>query len=84
MAIDICPKCGTRVQPREEAKGEVFTECKACGFRAEFKDWVEHICPKCEHNKAIVLYHAMTIGDEDTTTIFKCLNCGETDKEGFK
>ncbi len=83
MDITMCPKCGIILAPKEE--GElVFLECGVCGFRKEYKDRVEYLCPVCKHSKAIILYSAMTRGDEDATTLYKCINCGATNKEGYK
>jgi DNA-directed RNA polymerase subunit M/transcription elongation factor TFIIS len=78
-----CHKCRIVLQPKEE-NDEVILECKNCGHREKFGDWVVHTCARCHHERAIVLYHAMTRGDEGTTTIYKCLNCGEADKDGYK
>jgi DNA-directed RNA polymerase subunit M/transcription elongation factor TFIIS len=68
--------------PKEEADG-VFLECKNCGFRKPFDGWTEHDCSVCSHKKAIVILHEMVRGDEGTTTMYRCLNCGTVDKEGW-
>jgi DNA-directed RNA polymerase subunit M/transcription elongation factor TFIIS len=83
MNNTICPKCGIVLLPKEE-NDLVFLQCTVCGFKKEYTEWVEHICQNCNHLKAIVVYHAMVMGDEGTTTIYKCISCGTTDKEGFK
>jgi DNA-directed RNA polymerase subunit M/transcription elongation factor TFIIS len=79
MESTMCPKCGIVLSPKEENE-IVSLHCGVCGFNKEYKDWVEHLCTKCSHGKAIVIYHAMSPDDTDTT-IYKCISCGTTDKE---
>ncbi len=83
MNNPICPNCGIVLLPKEEGP-LVFVECSACRYRKEYKDWVEQLCPKCGHYKAIVILNQMVLGDEDWVTIYKCINCGYSYKEGFK
>lgn len=78
----ICPNCRIILHPKEE-NNTVVMECKICGFKGEYKGWVEHMCSKCGCDKAIVLFHAMTKGDEDATGLFKCIRCGHNSREGF-
>ncbi len=78
----VCPKCKVILAPREDNEN-VFLDCNVCGYSREFRNWVPHECPKCKCEKAIVLRHVQMIGDEDTTTLFRCIRCGATDKEGF-
>lgn len=68
----------------KEGNELVFIECSVCGFKKEYKDWVERTCQKCGHNKAMIVADLMVRGDEGMTTIFKCLNCGMREKEGYK
>jgi len=79
----MCPKCGIVIQPKIVDE-EVFTECPNCGFKKEFTDWFEHYCNLCGGNKAIIVFNAQTKGDEDATTILRCIKCGATEKEGYK
>lgn len=78
----ICPRCSV-VLPLKEEGEKVFAVCSTCGYREEFIGWVEHHCKRCGHDKAIVVYHALVRGDEDTTALFKCINCGSTGREGY-
>lgn len=78
-----CYKCGVRMR-LEEADGKVLLRCSVCGAVREFSNYVEHRCPDCGYDKALVLWHATTIGDEDTTTIYRCIKCGGTSREGFE
>lgn len=78
----VCPHCKITISPKEEGD-KVFIECTNCGYRREVLDWVEHTCSKCKCEKAIVVYHATTIADESTTTLYKCVRCGNTEREGF-
>ncbi len=77
-----CPKCRILIFPKVENE-EIFIECTNCGFRKRFDDWTEHDCTNCNYNKAIVILHEMVRGDEGTTTMYRCLKCGATDKEGW-
>ncbi len=83
MANTICPKCGIILLPKEVGD-LVFIECSICRFKREYKDWAEHTCQECGHNKAIIVVDIMVRGDEGMTTIFRCLHCGATEKEGYK
>jgi DNA-directed RNA polymerase subunit M/transcription elongation factor TFIIS len=69
--------------PKAEDNG-VFLECKRCGYKRQFDNWIEHTCSSCNYDKSIVILDQMVRGDEGMTTIFKCLNCGNIDKEGYK
>ncbi len=77
-----CPKCRIMIAPKE-VEDEVVLECSNCGFRKVLTHWSEHECPSCHHNKAVVVFHEMVKGDEGTTTIYRCINCGTTSKEGW-
>lgn len=76
-----CNKCHVILQPREE-NGNVYLECKNCGDKKEFEDWVEHVCSKCGFAKAIIDFHEFTGGDEGTTTMYRCIKCGYREREG--
>ena len=80
---NFCPNCKIMIFPKEEGN-EVYIECQRCGYRKQFDNWIEHECSKCHHDKAIVVLDQMVRGDEGMTTILKCLNCGNVDKEGYK
>jgi DNA-directed RNA polymerase subunit M/transcription elongation factor TFIIS len=80
---NFCPKCRILLSPKEE-NGDLIIKCSNCGYTKNFTDWIEHICPKCNYDKAVVVYHAMERGDEGTTTMFRCIKCGAVDKEGYK
>lgn len=71
------------ISPKEESDG-VYMVCRTCGYRKQFTNWIEHECSKCHHDKAIVVLDQMVRGDEGMTTILKCINCGNVDKEGYK
>lgn len=78
-----CKKCMILLHPKDE-NNEIFLECTNCGFKEAFTDWVEHTCNSCNHDKATILYHEMIKGDEGTTTMYRCIKCGATDKDGYK
>jgi DNA-directed RNA polymerase subunit M/transcription elongation factor TFIIS len=79
---NICRKCRILLMPKEEGD-KVVVECMNCGFKRDFEGWAEHLCTKCSHTKATVILHEMVRGDEGTTTMYKCINCGHIDKEGW-
>lgn len=77
-----CPNCRIMIMPKE-VDDQVILECSNCGFKKVITDWTEHECPVCNHNKAVVILHEMVRGDEGTTTIYRCINCGAVSKEGW-
>jgi len=82
MLEKVCPNCKILVAPKEE-NGLVLIKCGNCGFSEEFDGWVPHGCERCGCDKAVVLYHAVTQGDEDTTTLYQCLRCGDRSRAGW-
>jgi len=82
MDITICPKCGIILKPKEE-NDLLFLECTVCGYKKEYTSWMEHTCTSCGYQKAIVVLNEIVLGDEDWVTIYRCVKCGNTDKEGF-
>jgi DNA-directed RNA polymerase subunit M/transcription elongation factor TFIIS len=79
---NICRKCRIILLPKEEGE-KVVVECTNCGFKKDFDGWAEHLCTECSHTKSIVVFHEMVKGDEGTTTVYRCINCGHTEKEGW-
>lgn len=75
-----CPKCMILLTPKLEGDN-VIVQCSNCGYKKDFKQWVEHTCSKCGFDKCIIVYHAKIKGDEDTLTIYKCIKCGATERE---
>lgn len=44
---------------------------------------IEHTCPYCGNNKAILVYYGVTRGDEDPLEIYQCLKCKKFSREGW-
>lgn len=78
----ICPKCKIIIKPTEE-NSTLYAKCGNCGYKKEFTDWVPHACGKCGYDKAVIVYYASTRGDEETTTLYRCIRCGATSREGW-
>jgi DNA-directed RNA polymerase subunit M/transcription elongation factor TFIIS len=50
---------------------------------SEFKFKVTHKCQHCGNDKAYVQYIPPRWGDEDELTIYTCIKCGKSEREGF-
>lgn len=50
---------------------------------ADNKYKTEHKCPHCGNNEAYVRNIPPRWGDEDQLTIYTCVKCGKSDREGF-
>lgn len=79
--LNICPKCGTNMLLEDE-NGTPMYACKACGYKTEILGLTEHECSSCGYNKSVMHYYGVIYGDEAPLVMYKCIKCGNVDREG--